>query len=445
MRYYGVALEKVEYSVGISFLIRVEAVEIHYLQKGLVGNRRNGQIVDLGASGVVEILDVEAEVLFLNLICPQRVDIFHHQLPGRQAWVDGGGLEHLDKQGLVVAGYVRREFADAVDLSLPGILVGHGEDFVAVQGAFDRDIAQRRVQGVFAFAEQAGALDLFVVASAGDSEIGQRLQCLGDGVDIASSRIFSLDSLEQIVRLVAGHGWIVVRQPVARGHDLALADVGEGHEVAALRIVALLVGYPDFDARYLYARRHVGQLRREVVVVVAEILGQKEVAVLVILVGAYLEVGCLGTPFRAYALRFAVLLRHEAGHRQFAELKLGLDAEKRRRAAYERRSCRHADITGFDGLDDVVFFPLVGQLEVFRVEVEGGVGVVGHVEFHAVADAGVDGGLDFLVEVEECLAARGHRQRGIVGLVRRYPHLDLHVALGLQLNASGAEYLLEGP
>ena len=134
-------------------------------------------------------------------------------------------------------------------------------------------------------------------------------------------------------------------------------------------------------------------------------MGEEVVTVLVVLVGIYAEFGGLRAATGVYGLRLAVLLRHEGRGGKFAELQLRLDTEERRGAADERRARGHRHVTGLDTLHDIIFLALVGKFEVLGVEVECGVGVVGHVELHAVADTGLNGGLYLLVEVEICLAA----------------------------------------
>ncbi len=138
-------------------------------------------------------------------------------------------------------------------------------------------------------------------------------------------------------------------------------------------------------------------------------------------------------------------MRHKSRGRELAELQLGLEAEKSRRPADERRPRGHRHIARLDALDDIVFLTLVCQLEVLGVEIECGVRVIAHVELHSVADRRVDGGLDFLVEVEIGLAPRRQRQRRIVSLVALDAHLHLHRPLRLELDAARPEYLLKRP
>ncbi len=83
------------------------------------------------------------------------------------------------------------------------------------------------------------------------------------------------------------------------------------------------------------------------------------------------------------------------------------------------------------------------KLDVLGVEIESGVRVVGHVKFHPFAHGCLDACLYFLVEIEECVAARSERQCRIVGLGRFYPHVDLHRALRPQTDSARAENLFK--
>ena len=224
-----------------------------------------------------------------------------------------------------------------------------------------------------------------------------------------------------------------------------LGQIHEAHDIARLFVAALLVGNPHLDAVDAHPRRYVGQLRGKLVVVVAEEVGQEEVAVLVVGIGPNLEGGRLGTAAGVDRLRLRLLLRNQGRGGELAELHGGLDTEEGRAASYERRPGSHAHVTGLDVLDDFVLLALVLQLEVLGVEVEGSIGVVVHVERHLVAHLGGDRCLYLFVEIEVGLFTRTHRQGRVVELVVLQAHIQLDRALGGQLHAAGAEDLLEGP
>ena len=136
---------------------------------------------------------------------------------------------------------------------------------------------------------------------------------------------------------------------------------------------------------------------------------QEEVSILIILVGGDGKIGGLCTAFGIYGLCLRILLRNKRRSREFTKLQLGFDTEKRCAASYERRTGGHAHITRLYVLYYFVFFAFVGELQVLIVEVEGGAGVVAHVELHLVAYRGVDVGLYLLIEVEIGLAACSER------------------------------------
>ncbi len=77
----GISFDIVEKAVGVRFLVRVETVEIHDLEERFVRQPRHRKIVYLCPGGIRQILDLKLERLFLELICPQRIDVFHHQSP----------------------------------------------------------------------------------------------------------------------------------------------------------------------------------------------------------------------------------------------------------------------------------------------------------------------------------------------------------------------------
>ena len=166
-------------------------------------------------------------------------------------------------------------------------------------------------------------------------------------------------------------------------------------------------------------------------------------AVGVVLVGLHAEGRGLHAAGGADGLGFGVLLAEQGGEGELAELELCLDAEQRGGAPDEGRAGGHGHVAGLEGLDDLVLLAFVRELEVLAVEIEGGVGVVGHVELHLVAYGGRDVGLYLLVEVEVCLAARGEGEGGIVGLVGLDSHAELHAALRGEADSAGAEDFLQ--
>ena len=76
----GVALHEVELSVGVRLHVGIEPVESHDLQQGGGLQLLLGQVGDVGTRGIALVLDVHAELLFLDR-GSQIVDVFHHQAP----------------------------------------------------------------------------------------------------------------------------------------------------------------------------------------------------------------------------------------------------------------------------------------------------------------------------------------------------------------------------
>ena len=71
----------------------------------------------------------------------------------------------------------------------------------------------------------------------------------------------------------------------------------EAYEIAAFIIVAVLVGDPDLYPRNIDSRCDVRQTRSESVIVVVEILGKEEMAVGIVVIGLYGEIGGLHAPW----------------------------------------------------------------------------------------------------------------------------------------------------
>ena len=127
-------------------------------------------------------------------------------------------------------------------------------------------------------------------------------------------------------------------------------------------------------------------------------------AVGIVFVGIERERGGLHTAAGIDGACLGVLLRYESGGCQPPELQSRLDAEEGRGAAYQRRSGGHADVSRLDIAHYVVLRTLILKLEILRVEIEGGVGVVVEIEFHAVAHRRCHRGLYLLIEIKKGFA-----------------------------------------
>ena len=139
-----------------------------------------------------------------------------------------------------------------------------------------------------------------------------------------------------------------------------LGQVGKSDHVARLVIVRPLVRHPNFHLADRDRRRDRVQVLHRLVVTVAEIVRQEEVAVLVILVDRQLERLRLHAPFRADRFRFRFLLCKQRIHPQLPELEVRLHSEQGGPAVDQRVAGRHTDVTGFERLDDLVFLTRIG-------------------------------------------------------------------------------------
>ena len=63
---------------------------------------------------------------------------------------------------------------------------------------------------------------------------------------------------------------------------LWFSQVGEGHNVACLVVIALFVGDPHLDAGDQYRRGDIGQILHRLIEMVVEVVRQEEVTVLIV-------------------------------------------------------------------------------------------------------------------------------------------------------------------
>ena len=168
-------------------------------------------------------------------------------------------------------------------------------------------------------------------------------------------------------------------------------------------------------------------------------------AVFIIVVNGNLVLGCLCASFGAYCLAFRILLRNDGLYFQFAELQIGFDAEQGLASRNQRTVQRHADITGFNVLDDIIFLAFVCKFHGLLVKIERGFGVVVHVEIHLVADFAVYIELYFFIKVKNIVFPGFLSQCRVVYVIMVEPELQFCGALRFQAYASRPENLVGWP
>ena len=137
----GVALYKVEDAVAANLVVVVEAVEAQEGYDFLVLHARLWQVAEVNARSVAEQLHVEFEVVALHRGGPQRVHVFHHQVPVAHLRGAGRAAQRFDQERLLVVGTVGGEFAHLVRYAAVGVFVSHAQHLVSLQRRFERYVA----------------------------------------------------------------------------------------------------------------------------------------------------------------------------------------------------------------------------------------------------------------------------------------------------------------
>ena len=276
---HGVALDKVESTVGMDFHIVVQAVGAERLDEHLVFDLRLWNISQINACGVALELHVEAELVFFDARS-EVIDVFHHQAPVALHGVVRRVFQRLHEQSLLHIGDVRGELADLIGLAAVGVFKGDGNHLVGVQVQVQRNVAQGRVHRVFRRTQQSGALQFFVVATAHETadavEHGRGL------VDVTGGCVGRHHLL--IFRVCAIRRHLQTRR-LPDGVDfvrIGFAEVGQSDDVARVGGGSGLVCHPNFHAVDFHARHQVGQRFHRLVVAVAEVLREEEMSVFLV-------------------------------------------------------------------------------------------------------------------------------------------------------------------
>ena len=197
-----------------------------------------------------------------------------------------GVLQRLDKQGLPRLRVVAGKLTHLIGLSAVGELVGDGQHLICLQARLQRDITQGVVHRIFRRGQQSRTGQLLIVHTA--LETGNPCQHGTGLIDVTSLGELGHEGLVFGIGGIAGHRHSCQR-PDRIAHPRVLAQVGQGDDVSGVTRGSRLVGDPDLHAVHLDTRSQVGQGRHRLVIVVAEVSGEEEVAVLLVVGCADLE------------------------------------------------------------------------------------------------------------------------------------------------------------
>ncbi len=206
-----------------------------------------------------EILDIEFEFRLLYLKTAEIVHVLHHEVPHWQIRRRCGAFEHLKIKTLVSGAYVARKLAHLIYLSIIGIFISHGQNFVGIECRADRDVAKSRVKRVFARRQQSRTLHFLVVASACYAIGLEWFEGLRDLIYVSGSGIFCLDYLQKVVRRVRRHRYGSIRSPVVGSEHPVFAQIHKCHKIAGLVVFSGLVCYPHLYTCDFHARRYKRQ------------------------------------------------------------------------------------------------------------------------------------------------------------------------------------------
>ena len=348
-------------------------------------------------------------------------------------------FQRLHEECLTDVGDIAGKLTHLVGLSAVGVFESHSQHLVGLQRHLQRHIAERRVHRVFRRVQQSGVLQFLIVAAT--REIGLLVEHRRRLVDAAGVHILAHHCLILGVRAIRGH-----RQACfgpSRVRDVRVfAQVGQRDDASGVVRVSRLVGHPQLHAVDFHARRQVGQCLHACIVFVAEELGEEEVAVFLVVGGIDFERSELNASTTRNALRGRLLLRCHKLQLQLAELQVGAQSEEARSALDETGIRGERHVSTLNELHDFVFLSIVFQLQVLRVEVHRGLGVVVEVHVHLVAHLSVDAQVDFLVEVHRGGLAVSDGQRGILNVLQRGAKLQFGRSLRLDSHTARTENLL---
>ena len=164
-----------------------------------------------------------------------------------------------------------------------GVFIGDRQHLVGLQSASQRDISQGCVDRIFRTVQQPGIGEFLVVVASHQSctvqDACHLVDVAGGGIGLCKGAVLCVG----IVRWDGAGAW----SPQVGAADFpVLAEVGQCYDVAGVAGRSCLVCHPYFHTVDGYACLEVRQRFHRRVIVVAEVLGEEEVAVLLV-------VGCI--------------------------------------------------------------------------------------------------------------------------------------------------------
>ena len=231
-----------------------------------------------------------------------------------------------------------------INLPTISILISYRQHFILIQCGTQRDISQRCIQCILVAAQQSSRLHLFIILTRIHAwNTLQDCTCL---LYITYFAIRLRQSLIQRVCFVVWHS-IALCRPLIIQHMLCiiLSQIGKCHNIPGLIIITTLIGHPHFYSVNRYSTCDIGQSLHGLLIILAEIVAQKEVTILIITINWHFKRGCLCAASTRDRLALRILLRNQCLHTQLAKLQICLHTKQCRATAYQTVIQAHRHIT----------------------------------------------------------------------------------------------------
>ena len=414
----------VENAIRLGILLDIEIVHVEHPDQGDGGQvgRRQESLQSLSR---IFIEDIQFEILLADIVGANVIDVLHHQVPQGDIHPLGDALQHLDEQNiglLLIVRHIIGEFTHLIVAAVVGEFIADPQDILRFQVRRDGDEAQLGhvgIQGILRRSQQAGG-DLLEVTGLLHLKLAG-----GQGGDRAfqgpAVRI-GPDQVEEGIRVVGGQfpaedvavhrtGLAIQVGRIRVGEAIILANVCHGNNVPDVLGLVPVVGHPHLNTGHLEQAVDLGQIAQRLFKGRPVIMGQEEVAVLIVLVGLDLKILDLGPTLDGQLLPVRLLLGSQGCQAQITEFQLGLDPEEGLASLDQVAAQGQADVTGLDLLDNIVLAELMTVVIQFDpvVKAEGRLVVEAGGQVELLADLTGDIHLDTHPKIKSALQALADR------------------------------------
>ena len=354
----GYILHKIEVSIWLKLIGRVQSIEVKNLNQGLVlkiytRTRRHCGIINPGC--IVSVNDPQLEIIGPNLGSSQVVDVLHLQIPGRQFGIDYGRTQEFQNHHIRLGsnGIIFLKFPDFVNDAIVAVLIGNTQHLIIAKCKIQGNISELLLHfKIFVLYKLARAFQKFIINTSLQTHAFKH----GFGiVTTQKRRTFSEHSLVKAIAVIVG--WIVCSDPCffpVAAVWTRFSKIKKWNDIPKRLRIPGAVGYINLHTGNVESGSNLWYGFECFLVIVSELLTEEKVLVCLVLVTSHLKFPGRYTAFQLQPACFTPLVGGNCSHLQLSELHGGFHPKQVLCTGNQCRAEWHTHISGLQFLNDFV-------------------------------------------------------------------------------------------